>query len=143
MEHTPLSPHREKPLASASAQKEADAPSDPVSDSSRPATPGLRRVVAEKLRGVIDPELGVNIVDLGLLYQILLEEDGTVKVHYTTTTPGCPMRRYLTQQIEKTLSALPGINGYEAVMVMDPPWQVEMIAPDVDFFSVPPPRLSF
>jgi metal-sulfur cluster biosynthetic enzyme len=62
-----------------------------------------RREIARNLRHVIDPELGVNVVDLGLVYSILFD-DGKLIVEYTATTPGCPMRRYLQQQIEEALS---------------------------------------
>lgn len=98
----------------------------------------IRLTVVEKLRRVIDPELGVNIVDLGLLYQIHVEED-TLRVEFTTTTPGCPMRRYLQQQVEKAIADLDDINKSEVKMVMKPDWNVEMIKEGVEFFSVPPP----
>ncbi len=100
-----------------------------------------RRRVARKLKEVIDPELGVNIVDLGLVYDILIE-DGHVIVRYTTTTPGCPMRRYLQQQIEKALTQIKGINSSESQLVFEPEWTVDMIIPDVEFFAVPPPQLN-
>mgnify|MGYP001245875831 CR=1 FL=1 len=100
-----------------------------------------RRGVARKLREVIDPELGVNIVDLGLVYDIRVEDDH-VTVTYTTTTPGCPMRRYLQQQIDKALTSIEGINSAESKLVMDPEWNVDMIVPDVEFFAVPPPQLN-
>lgn len=55
-----------------------------------------RDKIVENLRNVIDPELGVNIVDLGLVYQVQVSDDGkSVRVEFSTTTPGCPMRRYL------------------------------------------------
>lgn len=98
----------------------------------------IRQAVVKKLRNVIDPELGVNIVDLGLLYQILVEDD-TVRVEFTTTTPGCPMRRYLQQQVEKAIADLDDIHKSEVEMVMKPDWNVEMIKEGVEFFAVPPP----
>lgn len=98
----------------------------------------IRLNVVQKLRNVIDPELGVNIVDLGLLYQILVEDD-SLRVEFTTTTPGCPMRRYLQQQVEKAIAELEDIHKSEVEMVMKPDWNVEMIKEGVEFFSVPPP----
>jgi metal-sulfur cluster biosynthetic enzyme len=98
----------------------------------------IRQTVVKKLRNVIDPELGVNIVDLGLLYQILVEDD-SLRVEFTTTTPGCPMRRYLQQQVEKAIAELEDIHKSEVEMVMKPDWNVEMIKEGVEFFSVPPP----
>jgi len=98
----------------------------------------IRQTVVKKLRNVIDPELGVNIVDLGLLYQILVEDD-SLRVEFTTTTPGCPMRRYLQQQVEKAIAGLEDIHKSEVEMVMKPDWNVEMIKEGVEFFSVPPP----
>ena len=100
-----------------------------------------RRRIARKLKEVIDPELGVNIVDLGLVYNILIE-DGHVIIVYTTTTPGCPMRRYLQQQIEQALTEIEGIESAESKLVMEPEWAVDMIIPNVEFFAVPPPQLN-
>jgi metal-sulfur cluster biosynthetic enzyme len=100
-----------------------------------------RRKIARKLREVIDPELGVNIVDLGLVYNILCD-DGRVIVEFTATTPGCPMRRFLQQQVEEKLAFIDEINEYEARMVWEPEWSVDMIKEDVEFFANPPPQQS-
>ena len=97
-----------------------------------------RRKIVRQLREVIDPELGVNIVDLGLVYNILID-DGRVVLEYTVTTPGCPMRRYLQQQIEKRLETIEEIEDYETKLVWEPEWNVDMIKEDVDFFAHPPP----
>lgn len=98
-----------------------------------------RPMIARKLREVIDPELGVNIVDLGLVYNILYD-DGRVTVEFTATTPGCPMRRFLQQQVEEKLGSVNGINEYETRMVWEPEWNVDMIKKDVEFFAYPPPQ---
>jgi len=99
-----------------------------------------RRRIARKLREVIDPELGVNIVDLGLVYDILCD-DGRVVVKYTATTPGCPMRRFLQQQVEEKLASIEGVDEIEAAIVWEPEWNVDMIKEDVEFFAHPPPQL--
>lgn len=98
-----------------------------------------RRKIVRKLRDVIDPELGVNIVDLGLVYNILFDDE-KITVEYTVTTPGCPMRRYLQQQIEKTLASIEEIEEYETKLVWEPEWNVDMIKEDVEFFAPPPPK---
>lgn len=103
------------------------------------STPIDRRKIVRQLREVIDPELGVNIVDLGLVYNILID-DGKVELEYTVTTPGCPMRRYLQQQIEETLESMEGVEEYETKLVWEPEWNVDMIKEDVEFFAHPPPR---
>lgn len=97
-----------------------------------------RRRIVRQLREVIDPELGVNIVDLGLVYNIVID-DGKVTLEYTVTTPGCPMRRYLQQQIEKVLEAMEEVEEFEAKIVWEPEWSVDMIKEDVEFFAHPPP----
>lgn len=97
-----------------------------------------RRTIVRQLREVIDPELGVNIVDLGLVYNIMFD-DGKVLVEYTVTTPGCPMRRYLQQKVEETLASIDEIEQYEARLVWEPEWSVDMIKEDVEFFAHPPP----
>ena len=125
-----------------SESSETEASSEPVVSvvSSGPVSsePALKHELVQQLYKVIDPELGVNIVDLGLVYAINID-NGQVSVRFTTTTPGCPMRRYLQQQVEKAVSSLPGVDDYEVEMVMEPAWSVEMIKDGVEFFSVPPP----
>lgn len=97
--------------------------------------------IAEKLREVIDPELGVNIIDLGLVYNIRqVDEDARVIVEFTATTPGCPMRRFLQQQVEEKMASIEGVEKYEARLVWKPEWSVDMIKEDVDFFAHPPPQ---
>ncbi|WP_440999267.1 metal-sulfur cluster assembly factor [Fodinibius sp. SL11] len=103
------------------------------------STPIDRRTIVRQLRDVIDPELGVNIVDLGLVYNILIGDDKVV-LEYTVTTPGCPMRRYLQQEIEKALESIDEIDNYEAKIVWEPEWNVDMIKDDVEFFAHPPPQ---
>ncbi|SMO47837.1 metal-sulfur cluster assembly factor [Fodinibius sediminis] len=102
------------------------------------STPIERREIVRRLRDVIDPELGVNIVDLGLVYNILFG-DGKVLVEYTVTTPGCPMRRYLQQQIEAAVDSIDGTAEVSTKVVWEPEWSVDMIKEEVTFFAHPPP----
>lgn len=97
------------------------------------AAPLLRSArldVAEMLRYVIDPELGVNIVDLGLVYDVRVE-GGRVEVDLTMTTPACPLSSYITQQIEATLRPLPGVEDVHVELVWSPRWSPAMMAPEV------------
>ena len=102
----------------------------------------IRREAARKFWGVIDPELGVNIVDLGLIYRMYMRDDDKFVVEYTTTTPGCPMRRYLQRKIEEALQSIEEIEKFETKLVFEPEWSVDMIVDGVEFFSVPPPMMS-
>lgn len=97
--------------------------------------------VIEKLKNIIDPELGVNIVDLGLIYQAYMK-DNVFHLAYTVTTPGCPVRRYIERQIEAILGSTDKISNYEIELVLKPDWSVNMIKEGVEFFSVPPPVIS-
>jgi len=88
----------------------------------------LEREVWEALREVIDPELGINIVDLGLVYDVVVR-DGRVHVAVTMTTPACPLHAYLTDAIESVLwQKLPRIQGVEVKLVWEPPWHPMMMS---------------
>lgn len=84
----------------------------------------------DALSGVIDPEIGLNIVDLGLIYDLAIHADGHVRVAMTVTTPGCPMIHSLTFGVETAVLAVPGVRGVEVEVVMDPPWSPSMIRPE-------------
>ena len=83
--------------------------------------------VLEALKGVIDPELGINIVDLGLVYDVKIEDD-SVHIVYTLTTMGCPIGPLIEEQMAKLLADVPGVERVEAEMVIRPPWSPEMMS---------------
>jgi metal-sulfur cluster biosynthetic enzyme len=81
----------------------------------------LRDRVTEALRKVNDPELGINVVDLGLIYDVRIEGD-TVHVEYTLTTMGCPIGPMIEAQIREVIEPIEGIDQVDAEMTMTPPW---------------------
>ena len=84
--------------------------------------------VREALREVIDPEIGVNIVDLGLVYGIQVS-NGAVRITMTMTSPACPLRDYLQDLVESTIAArLPGATHVTVDVVSDPPWSDELMS---------------
>ncbi len=97
---------------------------DPLGLLSAPLTTELAR---ELLREVIDPELGVNIVDLGLVYELAVE-DGRVEIAMTLTTPGCPLGGYIEDEIRACLSTLPQLHGIAVRLVWEPPWSPEKMS---------------
>lgn len=86
--------------------------------------------VIEELKKVIDMELGVNIVDLGLIYGVDIKND-KVKVKMTLTVPSCPMRNVLIKQVEEHLKAMEGIDEARIELVFDPPWNPSMMSEEI------------
>jgi metal-sulfur cluster biosynthetic enzyme len=84
--------------------------------------------VLEALRNVYDPELGINIVDLGLVYDVEVTPDGVAQIEYTLTTMGCPIGPLIEQQMQALLANVPGITDVRAEMVLRPPWSPEMMS---------------
>jgi metal-sulfur cluster biosynthetic enzyme len=82
---------------------------------------GLEEKILEALRNVVDPELGINIVDLGLVYEVSVQDE-KVHIEYTLTTMGCPIGPLIEAQMKQFLDGVPGISEVEAEMVLTPPW---------------------
>jgi metal-sulfur cluster biosynthetic enzyme len=82
----------------------------------------------DALRNVYDPELGINIVDLGLVYEVSVSDEGDVDVTYTLTTMGCPIGPLIEDQMRQFLAAVPGIGEVRPEMVLRPPWSPEMMS---------------
>jgi metal-sulfur cluster biosynthetic enzyme len=87
----------------------------------------LTQDMAEALRAVIDPELGYNVVDIGLIYDIRID-DGRARILLTTTTLGCPATAYIRQAVEECAAAVPGISAVEVVMTWLPPWSPDRMS---------------
>lgn len=86
-----------------------------------------RATVADLLYQVIDPEIGVNIVDLGLVFGIAVGE-GTIAITMTLTTPGCPLAGYIEDCIHRALWGLPGADHITVEVVWDPAWGPELMS---------------
>jgi FeS assembly SUF system protein len=84
--------------------------------------PALQEQVIEALKTVRDPEIPVNLVDLGLIYELIVNRDGTVYVEMTLTTPACPVAGALPGQVQAAISAVPGVNDARVKLVWTPPW---------------------
>ena len=89
--------------------------------------------VTDALRDVIDPELGLDFVELGLIYDVEIEEDATVRVTYTLTSPGCPIGPQVSEQIQEFVGELEGVREVEPTMTFSPPWTPELMSEDAKF----------
>ena len=94
-----------------------------------PIAPGLSRErILEALQQVYDPELGINIVDLGLVYDVDLHPNGDVDIRYSLTTMGCPIGPLIEDQIRAFLAPLEGIGEVRPELVFRPPWSPELMS---------------
>lgn len=84
--------------------------------------------VYEALKTVYDPEIPVNVVDLGLIYDVQVNDDNNVFVQMTLTFPGCGMGPHIAQQAEWAIQDLDGVEEVEIELTFDPPWSPEMIS---------------
>ena len=107
---------------------------DPGSDALEGAEPvdapdgDTREAVLEALKNVYDPELGLNIVDLGLVYDVQVHDDGGVDIQYSLTTMGCPIGPMIEDQMRSFLRGIPGVDEVRPEFVLRPPWTPEMMS---------------
>lgn len=92
--------------------------------------------VYKALEKVIDPELGVDIVNLGLIYDVIVKDDKSVYVEMTLTTPGCPLHDTLTNGVKSAVQTLPNVQNVEVELVWEPEWTPEKMSPKIrDMFA--------
>lgn len=96
-----------------------------------PGTPvASKDEVIEALRTVYDPEIPVNIYDLGLIYSCEIEDDGSVVIEMSLTAPGCPVAGEMPGMVADAAASVEGIGEAEARLVWDPPWTPELMSED-------------
>jgi metal-sulfur cluster biosynthetic enzyme len=88
--------------------------------------------VQDALTNVIDPELGLDFVELGLIYDVEIE-GGDVFVTFTLTSPGCPIGPQVSEQIEEFVAELDGVTGVHSKMTFSPPWTPELMSEEAKF----------
>lgn len=88
----------------------------------------LSEIVVTTLRTIYDPEIPVNIYDLGLIYKVLIDAENNVHIDMTLTTPGCPVAQTFPGHIAQTIEALDEINHVHVEVVWDPPWSQDYMS---------------
>lgn len=101
---------------------------DDRSDSSRQtAVEALGDRVVEALRTVYDPEIPVNIFELGLIYKVDVDDDDRIRIDMTLTSPMCPVAETLPEEVKAKVEAVQGVTGASVEVVWDPPWHPSMM----------------
>jgi len=85
----------------------------------------LKNAIIEALKGIYDPEIPVNIYDLGLIYNIFIDPQGLVKIEMTLTSPGCPVAQTFPGIVENAINNVAGVSETQVELVWDPPWSTE------------------
>jgi FeS assembly SUF system protein len=93
-----------------------------------PAVEALRQNVIQALRQIYDPEIPVNIYDLGLIYALDVDEKGAVRLRMTLTAPTCPVAQTFPETVECAVNAVPGVSEASVELVWDPPWTSELMS---------------
>ena len=94
--------------------------------SSGPET--IRDAIIESLRSVFDPEIPVNVYELGLIYDVKVDDDGKACIRMTLTSPMCPVAELLPPEVEARARGVPGVTSVELELVWDPPWSPERMS---------------
>lgn len=92
------------------------------------ALTALKSAIIEALKGIYDPEIPVNIYDLGLIYTIFIDPQANVKIKMTLTSPGCPVAQTFPGIVENSVNNVVGVNETQVELVWDPPWTTESMS---------------
>jgi len=121
---TPSGRIEDAPAGSASSAPAHPFADLPLEEDGMPAAEALRNA----LRAVIDPEIGYNIVDLGLVYEVTKPQRGQVHILMTLTSVGCPLTEIIHQQCSVIMGAMPGVDVVDVEFTFTPPWSTDKIA---------------
>ncbi len=88
----------------------------------------LKEKIIAEIKKIYDPEIPVNIYELGLIYEIKVEKDNNVKVKMTLTTPNCPVAESLPKEVKDSIMQVKEVNDVDLELVWDPPWDKSMMS---------------
>ncbi len=87
----------------------------------------LEEKIIEQLKSVYDPEIPINIYEIGLIYEIHVEDDFSVKIVMTLTTPNCPVAESLPEEVRQRVLMVEGVKSLDLELTFEPPWTMEML----------------
>ncbi len=112
--------------------EQVDSPKTEPAEAAEPLTDEQKKLVEEgvieALKTVYDPEIPVNIYDLGLIYRVVVRDNGDVHVDMTLTAPGCPVAQTFPAMVENELARVDGVRSAHVEVVWDPPWSQDMMS---------------
>jgi FeS assembly SUF system protein len=88
----------------------------------------LENKVVEVLKSIYDPEIPVDIFELGLIYEVRIDEDRNIEIMMTLTSPNCPVAESLPKEVEDKVAAIEGVLSAKVNIVFDPPWDKDMMS---------------
>lgn len=88
----------------------------------------LENKVIEVLKTIYDPEIPVDVFELGLIYEVRIDEDRNVEIEMTLTSPNCPVAESMPKEVEDKVAAIEGVNSSKVSIVFDPPWDKDMMS---------------
>ncbi|MBP6090798.1 MAG: hypothetical protein RIT10_356 [Bacteroidota bacterium] len=88
----------------------------------------LENKVIEVLKTIYDPEIPVDVFELGLIYEVRIDEDKNVEIDMTLTSPNCPVAETMPKEVEDKVAALDDVNAAKVNIVFDPPWDKDMMS---------------
>lgn len=88
----------------------------------------LETIIVKELKNIYDPEIPVNIYDLGLVYNIHVDDQSNVIITMTLTAPGCPIADQIVQEVQMRIGSLDGVKDAEVNLTFDPPWNMDMMS---------------
>ena len=91
-------------------------------------TEELGESIVMKLKTIYDPEISVDIYELGLIYDVMVNTDNEVKILMTLTSPNCPVAESLPREVEEKIKSIPGVKGAEVEITFDPPWSKDLMS---------------
>ncbi|MBQ9417977.1 MAG: DUF59 domain-containing protein [Bacteroidales bacterium] len=97
----------------------------------QPTQETVKEAVINCLRNIYDPEIPVNIYDLGLIYNVEVNEQLEVKILMTMTAPDCPEAEYMFQEVKQMVGYISGVKSVDVELTFDPPWSMDMIPDEV------------
>ena len=87
----------------------------------------LKEKIIAEVKKIYDPEIPVNIYELGLIYDIIIEKDNDVKINMTLTSPNCPVAESLPKEVKDSIMAIKEVKNVDLNLVWDPPWDKDMM----------------
>ena len=107
---------------------QSETPTHDITDSNSIGETILRQRIIEEIETIYDPEIPVNIYELGLIYDLLIDEENNVIVHMTLTSPACPVAGTLPGDVQSKIKNVPGVNNVMVELVWDPPYNMYMMS---------------